>query len=247
MLTKTPVAVLAAFCFLMACRKNEGPSANSSKLKWYIEQIQNGTTTQTDTFNVSYDNSNRITGLTSQYLNFVYTYGSGKSFTLDLYEFGLLTIHEIAYLNGIPYIDSTFQYDNTSDTSTEKYLYSGSLLARKTTYIYSSYGSTVYSVDDYTYDGNGNMLKDVTSDGQGNIAQITSFTYTNDPVTVTVNPAYFPPQSKDLPATEKVTDGAGDPLLSVTYSYVFDGSGRLTKETDAGDNGETGTKIYVYD
>ena len=69
---------------------------------------------------------------------------------------------------------------------------------------------------------------------------------TTDPFVQMINPTYFATQSKYLPATQTLTDGSGNPQGTITYTYVFHGSGRLTKETDAGSNGDVGVKTYVY-
>lgn len=243
------IFALATF-FLFSCKKNNGtnstgPGGSSVKLKMYIETLEYAGSQVADSFTVTYDNSNRITSLASPDLRFEYAY-SATSFTLDLFESGVLSIHEIAYINSASYVDSTFQFNNTSDTTTEGYSYSGKQLVHLVTYSYSSSGSEIETVDDYTYDNNGNMIKDTQTDGSGNINQISTLTYTTKPLTVSINPTYFAPASKYLPATEKVTDGSGNPLGTVSFSYTFDGSGRLAKETDTEDNGAVGTKTYIY-
>src|ERR1700722_19221236 len=137
-------ACLFVFCIFAACKKSSSSnsSGKSSKLKTYIEYVQAGSSITTDTFAVAYDNDNRIISVTAPNLGFVYTY-SDKSFTLDLYENSQLSIHEIAWLNSVPYVDSTFQYDNTSDTTTEGYIYTGNQLTRETTYSYSNGVATI--------------------------------------------------------------------------------------------------------
>jgi hypothetical protein len=237
-----------ALCLMASCKKNggTGSSGNSNKLKQYIESEQAGGINYTDTFAVTYDNDNRITSLAAPNLKFLYTYQS-KSFTLDLYENSALSIHEVSYLNGSSYVDSTFQYDDTNDTTTEGFIFNGAQLTSMITYSYSSYGTSVDSRDDYTYDNNGDVTKDTQTDGQGNVNMITTYTYTTDPLNVTINPAYSAQQSKYLPATQTLTDGSGNHLGTITYTYVFDGSKRLTKETDAADNGDVGVKTYVYE
>jgi hypothetical protein len=241
-------AGLLVLCLFASCKKSGGSnsSSNTSKLKTYIENLQTGSSHVTDTFAVTYDNDNRIVSVKAPNLGFVYTY-SDKSFTLDLYENNQLSIHEIFWLNSVPYVDSTFQYDNTSDTTTEGYIYTGNLLTRETTYSYSNGVATIDTRDDYTYDNNGNGIKDVQTDGQGNINTISTFTYTTKPVSVTISPIYVDPGSKYLPATQHQTDGSGNPIASVTYSYEFDSSGRLTKETDSLDNGDVASKTYIYE
>jgi len=247
MITKyLPVAVIAV-CLLNSCKKNSGTDSSGTpdKLKMYIENATTGGLNQVDSFAVSYDGNNRITSLASPALTFNYAY-SNNSFTLDLYNFTQLSIHEIAYINSSSFVDSTFQFDNTSDTTTEGYTYAGGLLTRMMTYNYSSAGSTIYSEDDYTFDNNGNGIKDVNSDGYGNINTIYTFTYTTYALKTRINPTYFPAASKYLPATQKLTDGFGNSLGTITYSYVFDSSGRLSKETDSADNGDVAVKTYIY-
>src|ERR1700744_2014184 len=92
------IFALAPF-FLFFFKKNKGPNSggSSTKLKLYIESLAYLGQQQTDSFTVAYDNSNRITSLASPDLRFAYTYAD-KSFTLDLYENGALSIHEIAYI-----------------------------------------------------------------------------------------------------------------------------------------------------
>ena len=52
----------------------------------------------------------------------VYKYNVDGSFSLDLYDDGTnLSIHENFFLNSSKLVDSTFQYDDTQDTTTEKY------------------------------------------------------------------------------------------------------------------------------
>jgi|SRR6185437_6157426 len=243
------VLFTVTICLLASCKKNSGSNSNgsSNKLKMYIETDKVGGTTLTDTFYVSYDNSNRITGLTAAQLKFVYAYQS-KSLTLDLYEYNQLSIHEIFYLNSASVVDSTLQYDNTNDTTTEGYDYNGNLLTSKFTYTYSSSGGTSIDMrDDYTYDNGGNLLKDVQSDGYGTVNQVTAYTYTTHPINVSINPTDEPLQAKYLPATATLTDGTGSHLGTITYTYTFDGSGRLTKETDAADNGDLVVKTYIYE
>jgi len=244
----TLIALLLAVVFLPACKKNGGTGANgnSNKLKWYIEDAINGASHVTDSFSVSYDNQDRLTGLTSPALKFVYAYPTPATFTLDLYEYGQPDIHEIAYINSAGFVDSTYQYNNTYDTTTEKYIYSGGLLTREKTYDYSGGVPGLFRQDDYTFDKDGSMIEDVNTDGYGNINYISDFTYTDKPLSVRINPTYFPQPSKFLPATQKVTDGSGNPIITITYGYDFDSHGRLTKETDTGSDGEVATKTYVY-
>jgi len=90
------------------------------------------------------------------------------------------------------------------------------------------------------------LTKTVQADGSGTINTITTYTYTDKPFQLTTSPAYYPLQSKNLPATETQTDGSGNPIATVTYTYTFDSQGRVTKETDAVAPGVFVVKSYVY-
>jgi len=246
MIVKRLIIPLSVLFILASCKKgNSSASGNAGKLKTYIEDVQTTYTHETDTFAVTYDNDDRIISLASPILKFQYTYHA-TSFTLDLYENNRLSIHEISYLNSIPLVDSTFQFNDTNDSTTEKYAYSGNLLTRKTAYSYSTGNITVDTRDDYTYDNNGNMVQDVQTDGQANVNAITTYTYTTIPLSVTVNPIYFPQQSKYFPATEKQMDGNGSVIAAITYTYMFDSGGRVVKETDTIEGVGTAIKTYIY-
>ena len=153
MLTKYLLVAVIAVCLFNSCKKKSGTDSSGTpdKLKMYIENATTAGLNQVDSFAVAYDGNNRITSLASPALTFNYAYSS-NSFTLNLYNFSQLSIHEIAYINSSSLVDSTFQFDNTNDTTTEGYTYAGGLLTRMMTYNYSSAGSTIYSEDDYTYD-----------------------------------------------------------------------------------------------
>lgn len=238
---------LAVF-LLVSCKKNSGTNASGTgnKLKTYIESDTSGGQIASDTFAVSYDNDNRLTGLVSPNLKQLYTYAS-NSYTLDLYVNGVLNVHENFYVNGSSLVDSTMQYNNTNDTTTEGYVYKGTTLTALLTYNYINNIASVDSRDDYTYDNNGNLLKDAQSDGYGNISLVYAYTYTTDPIGARIKPTYYPLQAKYLPATLTLTDGFGNPQGTVTYTYVFDSSKRLIQETDRGDNGDVSVKTYIYE
>ena len=196
---------------------------------------------------MTYDGNNRIISVASSNIKFIYTYNSNVNFTLDLYTNNLLDIHEVFYVNSALSVDSTFQYNNTNDSTTEKYIYIGKLLSHRTTYRYSkSSGSRIDTQNDYTYDNNGNPIKDTQIDSIGNIKTIFTYTYNSSILNFSTSPLYFAPKSKNLPATLAVTDGLGSAIVSVTYTYLYDNSGRVTKETDTLDNGEIVVKTFVY-
>lgn len=240
-----PTLLLALFS---SCKKDSSNSSgnNSNKLKLYIEDATKTSYNAIDSFSFTYDGQNKITSIYSANLKTVYSYPTANTFTLDLYTYGVFNIHETAYINNSLLVDSTFQYNNTNDTTTEGYVYTGRLLMRKSSYTYTkATGAQIDTQDDYTYDNNDNPIKDIQSDGYGNVNMISTFTYTDKLLNYSIGPTYIP-QSKNLPGAQVQTDGSGNHIATVTYTYVFDSSNRVIKETDAFDNGESVVKTYVY-
>lgn len=248
MRTTALLAAVTTLCLFASCGKDykSGIDNGTGKPQTYIEETHVGSFNQTDTFNLSYDASGRLINMVSTKGKITYTYGANNTFSMELYQSGMLIIHENVFVNSTLQIDSTFQYNNVHDTTTEKYLYNGLLLASKLTYDYASQGPVLSTRNTYTSDNNGNILKDVEADGGGNVNTTTTYTYTDKPVQFSINTTLSLLPSKNLPAMMTVVDGGGVPLNSVTYSYTFDNSGRLTKETDAIDNVGTVTKTYLY-
>jgi hypothetical protein len=236
-------------CALFSCKKNSSNNStnNPNKLKLYIEDLSQTPANEIDTFTVTYDADNRITALTGSKVRTVYTYSSNSSFTLDLYDMNVLSIHEILFLNNQSYIDSTFQYNNTNDTTTEKYTYTGSLLTDLTTYDYTTSGGAQFDTEDeYQYDNNGNVTKDTQTDQYGNVT-VTTAVYGSQLLNFSINPSYYPLHSKNIPINETVTDGFGNTEAGISYAYAFDGNGRITKQSAFDSiSGYTLSKIFVY-
>ena len=94
----------------------------------------------------------------SQGDRFEYGYTTG-GITLDLFESNTLSIHEMFFMNSNSQVDSTFQYNNTQDSMSERYIYNSSKqLIKLIEYDYSKAGSTVGNITNYTYDGRGNVI-----------------------------------------------------------------------------------------
>ena len=214
----------------------------SNKVKTYTEDVTSLSGHNVITLNVAYDASDRIVSLTSAASagdRFVFLYSNG-GYTMDLYNSNQLSIHEIFYLNSNSLVDSSFQYNDTNDSSTEKYLYnSAKQLTAIKEYDYSqATGSVLYNVENYTYDSNGNVLK-ITD----NNSVKTYDYYTN---LSGVSPSFSPyfPVNKNLVKTT-VGNVSGD-IVTFSHTYTFDSSNRLSTETATGDNGESSIKTYTY-
>ncbi|HEY2650100.1 MAG TPA: hypothetical protein VGI38_12955 [Puia sp.] len=223
-------AILFAFLFIACKKSNDTPSTVSASLpKTYTEDIRSTGFNSLTTYNLTYDGNNRITSMTAipepAIVKFVYTYSSNTSLTMDLYNSNVLGVHEILWLNASGTIDSTFQYNDTQDTSTEKYIYnSNKQILQIKNYNYSSSGPALDHTTDYTYDNLGNAITESTSNGNS-----TSYTYYTDlPNTLTMGQTFYP-QSKYFIKTAS-SSSSGTPVTA-THFYSFDSTNRLVKDS----------------
>jgi hypothetical protein len=224
--------VLTGIIFLSSCTKdNSTAGSNTTSLpKTYTEDIRSSVIGNSVTiYDLTYDANNRITDLTSTpappSLNFVYAYPTAASVTLDLYESGTLSIHEIYMLNSSSLVDSTFQFDNTGDTTTEKYIYNGSKqLIQQNTYDFSTSGSVLNNITNFTYDNLGNVASSVDNQGKS----ITYTYYTNLPNTLTLGQTFLP---QTVNFIQTATLSSGGSTETVNHYYTFDSSNRIIKDS----------------
>jgi len=228
--TLLPASLFAFFLFTACKKNNETPSTDSASLpKTYTEDIRSTGFNSLTTYNLTYDGNNRMTSMTAipepAIVKFVYKYSSNNSLTMDLYNSNVLSIHEILWLNASGTLDSTFQYNDTNDSSTEKYIYNSSKqILQIKNYNYSSSGSQLDHTTDYTYDNLGNAITESISNGT-----LTNFTYYTDmPNTLTMG-LTFNPQAKYLIKTAS-SSSSGTPVTA-THFYSFDSSNRLIKDS----------------
>ncbi len=236
---------LVLIVLFSSCQKeptDDNPASPSAKVKTYTEDVTAGGQHTVTVFNLAYDANDRVISLVSASSpgdKFVYQYATA-SYTLDIFNSNMLSIHEVFFLNGNSLVDSTFQYNDTNDSSTEKYIYNSSKqLITVKEYEYSQLtGSILYNTSNYEYDGNGNVIR-VTDD----ISTITYEYYTS-----LLNPLSFLspylPVNKNLVKTTSADYGGSTIVLS--HTYTFDSSNRLSTETIMADSGEVAIKTYTY-
>lgn len=243
------VAVTVALLSASSCQKEQsasGTNTNSSttvKVKTYTEDVTTASQHSVITYLLSYDVNNRIISMVSAASagdKFVYTYTSGTSYAMDIYNSNAVSIHAVYFVNSFSLVDSTFQYNDTHDSSTEKYLYNSSKqLIQLRSYDYSTAaGAVLTNTHDYTYDSNGNVIKDAEAN-----AVTTYDFYPNLLNTSMFGPAYFY-QNRNLPKTTTYTSGGS--IQTFDHTYTFDNSNRLTSEKIAAANGEIAIKTYTY-
>lgn len=250
---KINTSILVTFCtivMLSACQKDKQPDKNGTlnKVKTYTESISEPNAQPiVATFNLDYDANNRITNVTQveipgNKLSFSYT--SATQYSMDLFIAGSLSIHEDFFLNSNGFPDSTFQYDDTEDTTTEKYVCnSNNQLITLKEYDYSkSYGSQIDNITSYTYDSDGNVVKTTDTNNQ-----IETFDYYPDlvyamPIT---DPALKAGKAMNLVKTHKVTSN-GYLVGSTVYTYTFDSNKRISTITQTADDGTIATQTFTY-
>lgn len=247
-------AGIAAIIFFSSCQKelspdtattpNGGTGSSSNKIKTYTEDVTVSGSHSSITLNINYDGSNRITSMvsaTSAGDKFVFEYPASNTFNMDLYNSNVLSIHEQYLLNSFSFLDSTFQYNDTHDTMTEKYFYNASKqLVKLNEYDYSkSTGAVLWNSHTYTYDANGSTITDT------DLSSVTTYDYYTN---LAYNFSFLSlgmPQPKFFVKTTKITSGGSTETYD--HTYKFDSSNRLTTETitDAS-TGDTVIKTYTY-
>jgi hypothetical protein len=215
-----------------SCKKDNGTTTplTSVKVKTYTEDNTFGGTHTVVTFNINYDSSDKIISMISASdtgYKFVYQYNSTTSFTMDIFYSNVLVNHDIFFINSSSFVDSSVQYYNTIDTSTEKYLYNASnQLVRQKEYDYTTAtGSVLWNTHNFTYDSNGNVISDADDHS------VITFEYTAVVGSLSIDPLYvlYYTKSHNLVQTSTYTSDDGTTEIG-NYTYTFDSQNRLSTE-----------------
>lgn len=214
------------------------------KVKTYTQAYTSTTGSFSETYNLSYDANNRLVTRidTADSSNkFVYTYNANNTYTMDLFLSGVLNIHVDFFLNNIPLIDSTSQYNNTGDTTLEKILYnSANQITQVKDYDYTmATGPLLYGTTDYTYDANGNVIQEADNSA----GTVYTYQYSTELNTVDVGLIY---ESRNKNLTSRTTIVDGGTTVIANHTYTFDSYHRVTSETRQYDNGDTVVNSYTY-
>jgi len=245
---------LISLIIIYSCQKDtsqdQNGSINGTRVKTYTESIispSNGNSSHT--FSISYDNEGRIISMVSAgppVYKLVYSFPSSNKFTMDMSSSGDLLIHEDFYLNGNLFIDSTFQYNDTKDTSTEKYFYDvDQRLVRMKEYEYTkASGAVLSNTITYSYDAAGDMVKASGTDTNVEIYEY----YTDSKYLLPMVPGPITPKSLNkVHLPKRITlrsNGAVFGTADVTYT--FDGKDRVTTQKAVADDGSIAVKTYTY-
>lgn len=223
------LACTLLFLAFVSCKKGNDASVSISDLpKTYTEDYRSSAYSGVVHYNLTYDNKGRLTSLAATpepaIVKFLYQYPDEKTVIMDLYSSGQLSIHEKFWLNSFSHVDSTLQYDDSQDTSTEKYFYDPNhLLTKYNTYDYAGSVSTLSNQTQYTYDNNGDALTETDYSGTKNYTY-----YTDLPYTLTTGQSYLTVPKYFIKTTSSNSSGT---LLTATHYYKFDGSNRLIQDS----------------
>ncbi|MEP7376396.1 MAG: hypothetical protein ABI675_23565 [Chitinophagaceae bacterium] len=241
--------VISSVILFSSCQKDTGGDLPTStdRVKSYTEDITSGLIgNSVTTYNLTYDGSNRITGLVSASNpgdKFLYTYNSATTFSMEIFNSNVRVIHEDFFLNGNSWPDSTYQYNNTGDTSTEKNVYNGNnQIIKLYEYDYSKItGPDLWNTTTYTYDAGGNLVKTQDTDDV-----ITTYEYYPDLVYISpVTQPYSHPVKHQL-LKKNTLSLNGSIAGSATYTYTFDSNNRVSTEKAVLSDGSIIVKTYTY-
>lgn len=237
--------IIISSLVLFSCKKENpaAPDNTAYKLKTYTESVSGTGGPLSATYSFTYDSQNRVT---SMYLvsapseKFVFTYDTDSHISMDLLSSSGNIHEEIFFKNTL--LDSTYQYNDTQDTSTEKYEYNASnQLTKMYEFNYSSGDILLSNTTSYTYDSNGNVIK--TGDTDNNVE---TFEYYPDLVnTIPVISPSLPSRKTNLEKTRTLTSN-GYPVGSVTSTYTFDSNNRISTITQTSSDGSVVTKTFTY-
>lgn len=239
---------IPAFCmlffFFSACsKKSDSPSPpQGTRLTRYTEILNPRTFySVTTSYDISYDQNNKVASIVNSNdpgSKFMFDYVS-DGYNFDIYGSGNVLIHRKVMFSGNT-IDSTIEYNNEGDTTTEKYIYwAGGILKFLLKYDVTPSGPQLSNVTEYTY-GLNNMLvseKDYHSS--------TVYSYDRQEVSnFSLYPIYVN-RSKQLPSLVSFSEGNG--IVTSEHTYTFDAEKRLIKDEIVLSTGQTMEKAFKYE
>lgn len=214
------------------------------KVKKYREDYTSASGNFSQTFLLTYDADNRLISLVDSAdatTKQVYSYSTASKYTMEFFNSGALIIHEDVFLNSVPLMDSTSQYNDTGDTTLEKYIYdAANHVTQIEDFDYTSAGGAVlYGTTDYTYDADGNITQE-TDNGSGTVY---TYQYYTDLNTINVGKPY---ETKNKHLTKKTTIDDGSTVSTIDATYTYDSSNRVITQKEQYSTGEVVLKTYTY-
>jgi hypothetical protein len=236
--------IVLGLLLMVSCKKDNNAPDTSSLPKTYTEDVRSSGYNSVTVFNLTYDGDNRLVSMASipepSIGKFIYQYANDNTFTMDLYNSNVLDIHEKFWVNSFELVDSTFQFNNTNDSSTEKYIYnSDKQLIQRIDYNYYSSGPVVYNVTNYTYDNTGNATQE-----SDNLGQTVTYEYYMDLANnLSMGQTYLPVPKNFIKTS---TTNSGGTAIVATHFYTFDSNNRLIKDSISTSLDIIAIKSYTY-
>lgn len=244
------LAVIISFLFFTSCQKeyvdqfsSTPPTVPStfSRVKTYTEDYITSAGQYSITFNLNYDASGRLASMISTSSpgdKIVYQYNLPSRISMDLYNAGTIHIHSDIFLNSYSFIDSIYQFNNTQDTSAQKYFYNtAKQLVKLLEYEIILSNSILNNTTNYTYDASGNLIKEVDN------YETNTYTYTSLLNTLSLGFDYLPSTKYLVQTTVNVSGGV---TTTLNHTYTFDTNNRLTSEKIITSDGDVLIKKYTY-
>ncbi len=244
---------LSVIVLFASCQKepvpNE-PAAPLPKVKTYSEDLTSSYLGHIAfNYDISYDADNKIISAISTSApgtRLLLNYPSASKYTTDFYENNILKLYKDFHLNSNSFVDSTFQYNNTKDSSTEKYFYNNNNQVIKIKkYNYSKItGSELFNTVTKTYNSDGDIINSTDT----NLKVETYGYYTDLSYTA---PLIFGPansnSTKKFHLIKKHTVSSnGSFVTSSDHTYTFDSNNRISTETQTFTDGSSLVKTYTY-
>lgn len=245
----------AVIIFFTSCGKEYSTDTGSTpttsnKVKTYTEDVtSNYLGNSYTTYDLSYDASDRLISIISKTNSgdkSLFHFPSNSLFTIDLYNSGSLSIHEDFFLNSNLFIDSTFQYNDTKDSSTEKYFYNTSnQLVTMKEYTYSKLkGAELDNITTNIYNGNGDLIE--SSDLNTNIDTYEYYLDLSYPMPIVSGPVNAISVKKNHLVKKHTLTSNNYLVGSVDYTYTFDSKNRISTEKATASDGSVIIKTYTY-
>jgi hypothetical protein len=218
-----------------------GTVNTSFLVKTYTEEFTNSQGRLVSTFNLSYDAVGRITRMVSSIdtgNRLVFKYNTDDTYTMDLYVSNALSIHQVIFVNSLGLMDSTAQYNESSDTTTEKFTYTaGKQLVQLKEYEILGSRPSLINTTNFEYDSNQNIIK-VTDQNS-----VTTYEYYSDLLNTLNMGQVYSTRNRNLPKTTTVTSGGAE---TINHTYTFDNLNRVTSDKATTAAGSDGTAIYTF-
>ena len=244
---------LSVIVLFASCQKEPVPNEPATplaKVKTYSENLTSSYLGHIAfNYDISYDADNKLISAISTSApgtKLLLTYPSTSKYYTDFYENNILQIHEDFFLNSNSFIDSTFQYNNTKDSSTEKYFYNtNNQVTKIKEYSYSKItGSELSNTVTNTYNADGDLV--TSADTNKNNETYEYYTDLNYTAPLVFGPANINSTKKFHLIKKHTFSSNGSFVTSSDNTYTFDSNNRISTEKQTFTDGSILLKTYTY-